>query len=76
MPLLDQAGTLIGGKLFDRLSLKAPGLGVRMIAIAQLVVIPFALLAFSVDSSPLPIGFFLVPAFAADFFLRPSLALI
>ena len=73
---LGAAGTLVGGKLFDRLSLKAPGLGVRMIAIVQLMMIPFALAAYSFDSLPLAIGFFIVPAFAGNFFLGPSLALI
>ena len=73
---LGAAGTLIGGKLFDRLSLKGPGLGVRMIAIVQVMTIPFALVAYSVDSLALTIGFFIVPAFAANFFLGPSLAMI
>ena len=73
---LGAAGTLVGGKLFDRFNLKGAGLGVRMIAIVQVTVIPFALAAYAFDSLALTIGFFVIPALAGNFFLGPSLAMI
>ena len=47
-----------------------------MIAIVQISVIPFSIAALHVGSISFAIGLFLLPAFAGNFFLGPTLALI
>lgn len=73
---LGAVGTLVGGKLFDVQSNKGPERGVWMIAIVQISVIPLYIAAYQVNAISFAIGLFLLPAFAGNFFLGPTLALI
>jgi len=73
---LGAVGTLVGGKLFDVQSNKGPARGVWMIAIVQISVIPLYIAAYQVNAISFAIGLFLLPAFAGNFFLGPTLALI
>jgi predicted MFS family arabinose efflux permease len=74
--LLGAAGTLTGGKLFDRLSVGGFERGVWMIALVQVAVIPLLILAYQASSLVLAVGFFLMPAFVGSIFLGPTLALV
>lgn len=73
---LGAAGTLIGGKLFDRFSRQGFERGVWMIALVQVTMLPLWVLAYRVDSLVPAILLFLLPALAGNFFLGPTLALI
>ena len=73
---LGAAGTLLAGKLFDRVSKQGFERGVWMIALVQVAMIPLWVLAYQVDSLGPAIWLFLLPALAGNFFLGPTLALI
>jgi predicted MFS family arabinose efflux permease len=72
--VLGAAGTLIGGRLFDRVSRRGFHRGVWLIGAVQVASIPLSILAYQADSFALAIGLFLFPAFAGNFFLGPTLA--
>ena len=73
---LGAVGTLVSGKLFDVLSRKGMARGVWMIAIVQIAVTPLSIVAYQAGSLSVAIALLSLPAFAGNFFLGPSLALI
>ena len=73
---LGAVGTLVSGKLFDVLSRKGMARGVWMIAIVQIAVTPLSIVAYQAGSLSVAIALLALPAFAGNFFLGPSLALI
>lgn len=74
--ILGAAGALFAGKLSDRLSLRGFQYGVWMIAAAGVVAIPFWIMAFLADNFSLMIALLILPAFTANFYLGPTLALV
>lgn len=73
---LGAAGALVTGKLADRLSRKGLQYGIWLVAGALALATPFWTLSFLVDDLILALAFFIIPAFAGNCFLGPSLALI
>jgi sugar phosphate permease len=69
-------GTLIGGRLTDVLTRKRVDLGVKMIAIQQLVMIPLLIIGFMSGTLTAALAVLVVPFLMLSFFLGPSLALI
>lgn len=74
--LIGTFGILVSGKLFDRLSKRGFQYGVWMLAGAQLIALPLGFAAFFAGSLPLAIALFVVPAFAGNFYLGPTMALL
>ncbi|CAN0588929.1 unnamed protein product, partial [Ectocarpus sp. 12 AP-2014] len=69
-------GTLVAGKVADRLSHRGFQYGVWLIAIAQVVSAPLFVFAFLAGDVRAMIAFFIIPAFTGNFFLGPALALV
>lgn len=69
-------GTLIGGRLTDVLTRKRVDLGVKMIAIQQLVMIPLLVIGFMSGTLTAALAVLVLPFLMLSFFLGPSLALI
>lgn len=73
---LGAAGTCVGRLLFDRLLVRGGERGLPMITVVQVATVPFAVADYQADSFAVAVALFLFPAFAANFFLEPTLALI
>ncbi|WP_293375375.1 MFS transporter [Phenylobacterium sp. SCN 70-31] len=69
-------GAVTGGWLTDRLQQRRVPWGVWMIAVSQLVMIPFQIAAFLSSSPYVALALFALPAFLSGFYLGPSLALV
>lgn len=74
--ILGAIGALVGGKLSDRLSLRGFQYSVWMIAGVSVVIIPFWVMAFLAEDFTLMIALLILPAFTANFYLGPTLALV
>jgi MFS family permease len=74
--ILGAIGALVAGKLCDRLSHRGFQYGVWLIAAAQVLSGPFMIMAFLADDFRVMIALFLIPAFTANFYLGPTLALV
>lgn len=74
--LVGAIGAVVGGKIIDQLNQRGFQYGVWLIAISQILSIPFATAAYFADALPLAIGLFLFPAFCSMIYLGPSMALI
>lgn len=74
--ILGAVGALFAGKLSDRLSLRGFQYSVWMIAGVALAIIPFWMAAFLTDNFTLMVTLLILPAFTANFYLGPTLALV
>ncbi|MCR9278672.1 MAG: MFS transporter [Pseudomonadaceae bacterium] len=74
--ILGSIGALIAGKLFDRLSIGGYQRGMRMLAIAPFISIPFFIAGLFADSLSTAIGLFLIPGLIGNCFLGPTIAMI
>ena len=74
--ILGAIGALVAGKLCDRLSHRGFQYGVWLIAATQVLSGPFMIMAFLADDFRVMIALFLIPAFTANFYLGPTLALV
>jgi predicted MFS family arabinose efflux permease len=74
--ILGAIGALVGGKLSDRLSLRGFQYSVWMIAGVGVAIIPFWMMAFLAGDFTLMIALLILPAFTANFYLGPTLALV
>ncbi|MGI9287813.1 MAG: spinster family MFS transporter [Pseudomonadales bacterium] len=74
--LLGAAGALTSGRIADKLAYKGFQYGVWVVAASQVMSIPFFMLALLADNLTLAMIFFIIPAFTANFYLGPSLALV
>jgi predicted MFS family arabinose efflux permease len=69
-------GALVAGKLFDRLSHRGFQYGLWLIAAAQVLALPFMVVALLADNLTIALLLFAIPAFTSNFFLGPTIALI
>lgn len=69
-------GTLTGGRLADTLVRRRVDLGVKMIAVAQIVAMPLLVFGYMSTSILSTIILLSIPVFLGTFYLGPSLALI
>ncbi len=74
--VIGAVGTLAGGRLTDVLTKRRVDLGVRMIALTQIVMIPLFAVGYMSGSLAVSLAFLALPFFMLSFFLGPSLALI
>jgi predicted MFS family arabinose efflux permease len=73
---LGAVGTLAGGWLADRLGSRDAAWRLRVVAVAQIVTVPFWLGALLVQEAALMVLFLCVPAAALCFYLAPSFAAV
>lgn len=74
--ILGAIGALVAGKLFDRLAHRGYQYGFWMIAVVQILVLPFMVAALLADSLATALLWFAIPAFASNFFLGPTIAMV
>ena len=74
--ILGAIGALTAGKLCDRLSRKGFQYGIWLIAGTQVFSGPFFIMAFLADDLNNMLMLFIIPAFTANFYLGPTLALV
>lgn len=74
--LLGAVGALIAGKWFDHLSQRGFQYGMRMIVTMNVVAWPFMVMALLADNLTTAVMLFMIPGFAANFFIGPAIALI
>jgi predicted MFS family arabinose efflux permease len=74
--ILGAIGALVAGKLFDRLSHRGFQYGLWLIAAAQVLALPFMVVALLADNLTIAMLLFAIPAFTSNFFLGPTIALI
>jgi MFS family permease len=74
--VIGAVGTLAGGRLTDVLSKKRVDMGVKMIALTQILMIPFFAIGYLSGSLTMSLAVLALPFFMLSFFLGPSLALI
>lgn len=69
-------GTLIGGRLADRLNRRRDDLGVKMIAMTQVAVVPLLITGYLSTSLPTALILLMLPMLVFTFYLGPSQALM
>lgn len=69
-------GTLTGGRLTDVLSRRRVDLGIKMIAITQIITVPLLTIGYLSTSLITSLGFLVLPIMVFTFYLGPSLAFI
>ena len=69
-------GALVVGKWFDRLSKRGFQHGMRMLAIVPFVTIPFFIAGLLADNLITAILLFIIPGFAANYVIGPTIAMI
>jgi predicted MFS family arabinose efflux permease len=74
--VLGAIGALVAGRWFDHLAQRGFQHGMRMIVLVNIAVWPFMVMALLADSLAVAIPLFIIPGFAANFFLGPTIALI
>lgn len=74
--ILGAIGALVAGRLFDRLSHRGFQHGLWMIAAAQILALPFMVVALLADNLTVALLLFVIPAFTSNFFLGPTIAMI
>lgn len=74
--ILGAIGALAAGKWFDRLSQRGFQYGIRMLAIVPFFTIPFFIMGLLADDLTVAIVLFIIPAFAANYVIGPTIAMI
>ena len=69
-------GALLTGKMFDRLSHNGFERGMKMLAIVPFFTIPFFIMGVLVDNLTVAILLFVIPGFASNYFIGPTIAMI
>lgn len=69
-------GTLTGGRLTDVLSRRRVDLGIKMIAVTQIITVPLLTIGYLSPSLITSLGFLVLPIMVFTFYLGPSLAFI
>lgn len=69
-------GALVSGKVFDRLSHGGFDRGIKMLAIVPFFTIPLFVMGVFADDLMTTILFFLIPGFAANYSIGPTIAMI
>jgi len=69
-------GALVAGKWFDRLSNRGFQYGMRMLAIVPFFTIPFFVMGLLADNLTTAILLFIIPGFAANYVIGPTIAMI
>jgi len=69
-------GALVAGKLFDRLAVRGFQYGMWMLAIVPFFTMPFFIMGLLVDDLTMAIVLFIIPGFAANYALGPTLAMV
>jgi MFS family permease len=74
--ILGAIGALVVGKLFDRLSIRGFQYGMWMLAIVPFFSMPFFIMGLLADDLTTAMLLFVIPGFAANCFLGPTLAMV
>jgi predicted MFS family arabinose efflux permease len=74
--ILGAIGALVAGKWFDRLSLRGFQYGLWLLTIVPFISMPFFVLGLLADNLTMAMLFFIIPAFAANYFMGPILAMV
>jgi predicted MFS family arabinose efflux permease len=74
--ILGAIGALAAGKWFDRLSKRGFQYGMRMLAIVPFLTIPFFIMGLLADDLTTATLLFIIPAFAANYVIGPTIAMI
>lgn len=74
--ILGAIGALVAGKWFDRLSLRGFQHGLWMLTIVPFISMPLFMFGLLADSLTIAMLFFIVPAFASNYFMGPILAMV
>lgn len=74
--ILGAIGALVTGKLFDRLSLRGFQYGMWMLAVVPFFTMPLFIMGLLADDLTTAILLFIIPGFAANFALGPTLAMV
>ncbi|MBT6264286.1 MAG: MFS transporter [Halieaceae bacterium] len=69
-------GALAAGKLFDRLAVRGFQYGMRMLAVVPFVTLPFFIMGLLADDLTTAVLLFIIPGFAGNYALGPTLAMI
>ena len=69
-------GALVAGQWFDRLSNRGFEHGIRMLALVPFVTIPFFILGLLTDNLTMAIVLFVIPAFAGNYVIGPTIAMV
>jgi len=69
-------GALAAGKWFDRLSVRGFQYGIWMLALVPFVTIPFFIMGLLADNLTTAIALFIIPAFAGNYVIGPTIAMI
>jgi MFS family permease len=69
-------GALAAGKLFDRLATRGFQHGMRMLALVPFATIPFFIMGLLAEDLTTAIILFIIPGFAGNYALGPTLAMI
>jgi MFS family permease len=74
--ILGAIGALVAGKWFDRLSIRGFQYGMWMLAIVPFVSMPFFIMGLFADNLTTAMLLFIIPGFAGNCFLGPTLAMV
>lgn len=74
--ILGAIGALAAGKWFDRLSNRGFQYGMWMLALVPFVTIPFFIMGLLADNLTTAILLFIIPGFAANYVIGPTIAMI
>jgi predicted MFS family arabinose efflux permease len=74
--ILGAIGALVAGKLFDRLAVRGFQYGMWMLAIVPFFSMPFFIMGLLADDLTTAMLLFIIPGFAANYALGPTLAMV
>ena len=74
--ILGAIGALVAGKLFDRLAVRGFQYGMWMLAIVPFFTMPFFIMGLLTDDLTTAMLLFIIPGFAANYVLGPTLAMV
>jgi predicted MFS family arabinose efflux permease len=74
--ILGAIGALVAGKLFDRLAVRGFQYGMWMLAIVPFFSMPFFIMGLLADDLTRAMLLFIIPGFAANYALGPTLAMV
>lgn len=74
--ILGAIGALAAGKAFDHMSRRGFQHGIRMLAVVPFFTMPFFIMGLQADNLSTAILLFIIPAFAGNYVIGPSIAMV
>ncbi len=76
MGVVSGAGTFLSGRIADRLARRDLRWNLWIVALANVIALPFAVAALLADSFPVAFALYCVPAFLGGFYLGPTFSMV